>query len=138
MVAASKLAPTGRKGIEGVAFYGPEETGVEAPLLTARSRKVLNQALGSPIRVKGHGSFEGVVRAIDLDARRFHIREVEHIGGLRCMYGPGEYEIAKMALDRRVRVTGNYEVTENQRPRLIAVTSIELMDDSARQGNLDL
>ena len=138
MVAASKLAPTGRKGIEGVAFYGPEETGVEAPLLTAQSRKMLNQALGSPIRVKGHGSFEGVVRAIDLDARRFHIREVEHIGGLRCMYGHGEHETAKTALDRRVRVSGSYEVTENQKPRLIAVTSIELLNDPARQGNLDL
>ena len=138
MVAASKLAPTGRKGIEGVAFYGPEETRVEAPLLTARSRKMLNQALGSPIRVTGQGSFEGVVRAIDLDARRFHIREVEHIGGLRCMYGPGEHETAKTALDRRVRVSGNYEVTENQKPRLIAVTSIQLLDDPARQGNLDL
>ena len=138
MVAASKLAPTGRKGIEGVAFYGPEETGVEVPLLTAQSRKMLNQALGSPIRVTGHGSFEGVVRAIDLDARRFHIREVEHIGGLRCMYGHSEHETAKTALDRRVRVSGNYEVTKNQKPRLIAVTSIELLDDPARQGNLDL
>lgn len=138
MVAASKLAPTGRKGIEGVAFYGSEETGVAAPLLTARSRKMLNQALGRPIRVTGQGSFEGVVRAIDLDARRFHIREVEHIGGLRCMYGPGEHETAKTALDRRVRVSGNYEVTENQKPRLIAVTSIELLDDPARQGNFDL
>ena len=136
MVAASKLAPTGRKGIEGVAFYGSEETGVEAPLLTARSRKMLNQALGSPIRVTGQGSFEGVVRAIDLDARRFHIREVEHIGGLRCMYGPGEHETAKTALDRRVRVSGNYEVTENQKPRLIAVTSIELLDDPARQFDM--
>ena len=136
MVAASKLAPTGRKGIEGVAFYGPEETGVEAPLLTARSRKMLNQALGSPIRVTGHGSFDGVVRAIDLDARRFHIREVEHIGGLRCMYGPGEHETAKTALDRRVRVSGNYEVTENQKPRLIAVTSIEVLDDPARQFDM--
>lgn len=138
MVAASKLAPTGRKGIEGVAFYGPEESGVEAPLLTAQSRKMLNQALGSPIRVKGHGSFEGVVRAIDLDARRFHIREVEHIGGLRCMYGHGEHETAKTALDRRVRVSGSYEVTENQKPRLIAVTSIELLNDPALQGNLEL
>ena len=138
MVAASKLAPTGRRGIEGVSFYGPEETEVEAPLLTARSRKMLNHALGSPIRVTGHDSFEGVVRAIDLDARRFHIREVEHIGGLRCMYGPGEHETAKTALDRRVRVSGSYEVTESQKPRLIAVSSIELLDDPARQGNLEL
>ena len=138
MVAASKLAPTGRKGIEGVAFYGPEETGVEAPLLTARSRKTLNQALGRPIRVKGYDSFVGVVRAIDLDARRFHIREVENIGALRCMYGPGEHETAKTALDRRVRVAGSYEATENQKPRLIAITSIEVLDAPERQVSLDL
>ena len=138
MVAASKLAPTGRKGIEGVAFYGPEETGFEAPLLTARSRKTLHQALVRPIRVRGHGEFEGVVRAIDLDARRFHIREVKSIGGLRCMYDPGDHETAKTALDCRVRISGSYEVTENQKPRLIAVTSIEVLDDPARQGRLDL
>lgn len=138
MVAASKLAPTGRKGIDGVALYGPEETGVEVPLLTARSRRTLNQALGRPVRISGHGSFEGVVRAIDLDARRFEIREVVEVGALRCMYAPGEHEAAKTALDRRVRVAGSYEAAENQKPRLIAVTSIEVLEGPARQGSLDL
>ena len=138
MVAASKLAPSGRRGIEGVAFYGSEETGVEAPPLTARSRKTLRQSLTRPIRVTGEGSFVGVVRAIDLDARRFEIRDVRDIGTIRCMYETDQQELAKQVLDRRIQVAGSYETMENKKPRLIAVTTISVIDRADRQANLDL
>ena len=138
MVAASMLAPSGRRGIEGVAFYGPEETGVESSPLTPRSRKVLRQSLAQPVRVSGEGSFEGIVREIDLDARRFEIREVTGVGTIRCMYEPSQQELAKDVLDRRVMVGGSYETMENQKPRLIAVSSIEPIDDPEQQTDLDL
>ena len=138
MVAASKLAPTGRRGIEGVAFYGPEEIGIEPPPLSVRSRKVLLQSLARPVRVAGSGSFEGVVRAIDLDARRFEIREVKDIGTIRCIYEPDQKELAKDVLDRRIVVSGNYETMENQKPRLIAVTSVDEVDDPEQQTDLKL
>lgn len=138
MVAASKLAPSGRKGYDSVAFYEPRETGVEAPLLTVRSRRMLNQSLTRSVRVSGQGSFEGVVRAIDLDTRRFEIRNVKDIGAIRCMYEPSQQESAKNVLDRRIRVDGNYETMENQKPRLIAVTSIKVLDAPIQQDNLKL
>ena len=138
MVAASKLAPTGRRGIERVAFYGPEEMGIEPPPLTVRSRKTLRQSLARPIRITGEGKFEGIVRAIDLDVRRFEIREVRNIGTIRCMYDPSQQELAKDVLDRRIQVSGSYETMENQKPRLIAVDSIDLVDDSEQQVDLNL
>ena len=138
MVAASKLAPSGRRGIEGVTFYGPEEAGVEATPLTARSRRTLNQALARPVRIAGEGSFEGVVRAIDLDTRRFEIREVSDIGAIRCIYELNQQELAKNVLDRRIRVAGSYETMENQKPRLIAVTSIDVIECPAQQADLTL
>ena len=137
MVAASKLAPSGRRGIEGVAFYGPEVTGAEAPPLTARSRKALNQSLTRPVRISGQGSFEGIVRAIDLDARRFEVREVEDIGAIRCIYEPKQQESVKDILDRRVRVSGSYETMKNQKPRLIDVASIDVSDISERQTGME-
>ena len=137
MVAASKLAPSGRRGIEGVAFYGPEVTGAEAPPLTARSRKALNQSLTRPVRISGQGSFEGVVRAIDLDARRFEVREVEDIGAIRCIYESNHQESVKDILDRRVRVSGSYETMKNQKPRLIDVASIDVSDISERQTGME-
>ena len=137
MVAASKLAPSGRRGIEGVAFYGPDPTGTETPPLTARSRKVLSQSLSRPIRISGQGSFEGIVRAIDLDARRFEIREVKDIGAIRCIYELNQQESVTNILDRRVRVSGNYETMKNQKPRLIAVVSIEVSDIWSKQNSLE-
>lgn len=136
MVATSRLAPTGRRGINSVALYEPEETGVEAPLLTIQSRKMLNQSLARPVSSSRHSSFEGVVRAIDLDTRRFEIRHVKGIGAIRCMYEPGQQEFVKGALDYRIRVSGNYETMENQKPRFIAVTSIKMLDGPAEQGNI--
>ena len=138
MVAASMLAPTGRRGIEGVAFYGPEEMGIEPPPLTARSRKALRQSLIRPVRISGEGSFEGVVRAIDLDARRFEIRDVKDIGTIRCIFEPNQQELAKNVLDRRIQVAGSYETIENQKPRLIAVASIDIVDDPEQQTDLNI
>ena len=137
MVAASKLAPSGKRGIESVAFYGPEVTGAEAPPLTARSRKALNQSLTRPVRISGQGSFEGIVRAIDLDARRFEVREVEDIGAIRCIYEPKQQESVKDILDRRVRVSGSYETMKNKKPRLIDVVSIDVSDISERQTGME-
>ena len=138
MVAASKLAPSGRKGIESVAFYGPEPTGTEAPPLTVRSRKALTQFLDRPVHVSGQGSFEGIVRATDLDARRFEIREVKDIGAVRCIYEPDQKKSVKNVLNRRVRVAGSYETMENQKPRLIAVSSIDVFDVAERQIDVAL
>ena len=98
----------------------------------------LTQFLDHPVHVSGQGSFEGIVRAIDLDARRFEIREVRDIGAVRCIYEPDKQESVKNVLDRRVRVAGSYETMENRKPRLIAVSSIDVFNVAERQIDIGL
>ena len=144
VVAASKLAPSGRAGIDRVELYGPDVTGIEARPLTPESRKVLESAVGRPVRVSGSGSFRGVVRAIDLDARRFDIRRVDGVGAIRCIFGSDRDEQAKEILDAEVVVSGEYEAQPDQRPRLIQVSSLDVVvqptqpsiDDAEEQRRL--
>ena len=127
MVAASKLAPTGRRGIDSLAFYGPDDPGEAAKPLTASSRRILNGAVARPVRVGGRGSFVGIVREIDLDARRFEIRHVADVGAIRCVYGSHLEKQARQMLDKRVRVEGQYETLPNHKPRLIEVSSMDVL-----------
>ena len=133
MVAASRLAPTGRRGIESVSLYGPDVEVYEPQPLTPRSRQILTQALARPVRVRGSGEFDGIVREIDLDARRFEIRGVQGIGALRCVYDPNWNTVARTILDARVRVRGTYEALANQQPRLVGVESIAVVGPPPEQ-----
>lgn len=133
MLTASKLAPTGRRGIDSVSFYAGE-TGAQAAPLTRASRHALRQALDRPIRVGSEGSFEGVVRAVDFDARRFEIRSVEGVGTIRCMYQTDQDSEVASILDTRVQVSGSFEALPNRKPRFIAVESISRVRDP--QGDL--
>lgn len=128
VVAASKLAPTGRAGIDRLSLYGPDATGREATPLTRKSRQVLKNAIRQPVRVTGRGSFRGVVRAIDLDARRFEIRRVDSIGAIRCIFGSDRDAQAREILDTEVVVTGEYEAQSDRKPRLIQVSSLDVVD----------
>ena len=127
MVAASKLAPTGRRGIDSLAFYRPDSAGEEPWPLTAVSRRVLREAVARPVKVSGRDSFVGIVREIDLDARRFEIRHVDGIGAIRCVYRSDMEATVRQILDRHVRVQGDYETSGNRKPRLIDVSSMEVL-----------
>ena len=137
MVAAARLAPTGRRGIDSVMLYGPQPDPAEAHPLTPRSRTILSNALSRPVKVRGSGSFEGVVREIDLDACRFEIRGVEAIGAIRCVYDPQWSHLTRKILDARVRIRGTYETLQNQLPRLVAVESIEQLGSASEQAAFD-
>jgi hypothetical protein len=103
MVAAKRLAPTGRRGIESVTFSSPDTEQEQIETLTPKSRLALTHALASPVKVSTSGRFEGLLREVDLDARRFEIRGVSGIGSIRCVYGPTHDEIVRAALDARIR-----------------------------------
>ena len=103
-----------------------------------KSRKILIQALARPVRVAGSGSFEGVVREIDLDARRFEIRQVRNAGTIRCIYQPDQHEAVRHILDAQIRVSGNYETRENKQPRLIGVTEIDVIRSPEEQSSFEL
>lgn len=136
VVAASQLAPTGRRGIDRLSLYGQDAPGRAAVPLTRKSRKVLKGEVRKPVRATGSGRFRGVVRAIDLDARRFEIRSVDDIGAIRCIYGSDRDALAKEILDKVVTVAGEYEAQPDQRPRLIQVSTMKVVDAPRVSGSL--
>lgn len=137
MVAASRLAPSGRKGIDSLSLCGSEQDD-QPSILTPRSRKILNQALSKPVRIKGAGTFNGTVREIDLDARRFEIRQVQGAGTIRCVYDSTMDRFVRKILDAQIQVSGNYETLENEQPRLIGVESIEVTRPAPDQLDIEL
>jgi hypothetical protein len=137
MVAASKLAPSGRKGITKISLIGPCAEDRQGGALTPESRKVLHRSLSKPGKISGSGTFDGVVRQVDLDSRRFEIRRVHGAGAIRCMYEPKHGSIVKKILDSRVAVEGDYEVSEDSQPRLIQVRSINVISTPAEQLLID-
>ena len=136
LVAATKLAPTGRKQYKSVSFYSRDDATVPARELTPSSRRVLNRAIARPVRTSREGSFEGVIREVDLDARRFEIRRVANAGAIRCMYQSEAHELVRHSLDARVRVTGQYETLAGRQPRLIAVSSLEVLERPSKQSEM--
>lgn len=136
LVAASRLAPSGRKGIESVEFFG-REPGSRSKALTTKSRRTLNQALARPVLARATGSFEGVVREIDLDARRFEIRRVQGAGAIRCVYSSQQDRLVRELLDAQVRVNGRYESYGDKDPRLLAVDEISVVAQRPEQVDID-
>lgn len=136
MVAACKLAPSGRKGIHRLSFYEPDSVGMEVTPLTPKSRKVLRRVVERPVRVSRSGSFDGVVREIDLDARRFEIRHVKKFGAIRCVYTPEHDSLVREILDAKVSIEGQYETQTDQKPRLMQVASMKLLAKPAEQESL--
>lgn len=138
LVAASRLAPSGRRGIEAVMLTDSDNGRGETPALTSSSRKTLNQALAKPLRMSGVGEFEGVVREIDLDARRFEIRQVRGAGAIRCIYDPRMHDQVRGILDSQVRVTGGFETFADRAPRLVAVETIKIVRSAEEQISIPL
>lgn len=136
LVAARRLAPSGRRGIDSVSFSSPETEQDRIGTLTPKSRLALSQALVSPVKVSTNGTFDGLVREVDLDARRFEIRGVSGVGAIRCVYGPMHDEVVRAALDARIRVSGRYDTIEGQRPRFVAVDVLEVLSSPNTQLNL--
>ena len=139
LVAAAKLAPTAKRQYESVAFYSKDETAAPANALTPSSRRVLARAIARPVRASVVGAFEGVIREVDLDAKRFEIRRMATTGAIRCMYRSSEqHELIRHSLDARVRVSGKYETMANRQPRLIAVSSLEVLERPSRQNEMPM
>lgn len=136
LVAARRLAPSGRRGIDSVSFSSPETEQTRIEVLTPKSRITLTQALVSPVKVNTTGTFDGLVREVDLDARRFEIRGVSGVGAIRCVYGPMHDQIVRAALDAKIRVSGRYESVEGQQPRFIAVDVLEMLSRPGVQLDL--
>ena len=135
LVAASKLAPTTQSGVDRLVLYEPGSSDKQAIPLTSESRKVLRKAVAQPVKASDTATFTGVVRAIDLDAKRFEIRHVKEIdgGSVRCIYRNVKVDDERRLLDREVCVHGRYEPVDG-RPRLIEVVKLEMSETKRRAG----
>jgi hypothetical protein len=145
MVAARRLAPSAQyKAINALYLSAPQQDqdtdSRAAQPLTRQSRAILTSCLDSPSRqrFKGTGAFEGLVRAVDLDARRFEIRGVGNSRGIRCIYEPHYDQLVGGMLDAAVLVKGHYEAAPDQQPRLVRVDEITVTREASRQLGLEL
>ncbi len=126
LMAAYHLSPTGRRGIHTIEISAPRTRCKAAPF-TARERTVLREsAMRAPLmqHVRA-GVFVGELREIDLDAKRFHLRNVPGVGGIRCVLGDLNADIARRLIGHGVKVSGEYEADASGRPRLMRVQSVE-------------
>jgi hypothetical protein len=139
LTAALHLSPTGKIGIHTIELFSPSEQR-PATGLSQRERVVLREALKRPrLSLPKRGEFVGEIREIDLDAQRFHLRNVKEFGTLRCFFPEKlqEHETKGM-LGRYVRVLGDYEADKNGRPRFMSVIDIQEIRSEEQQSVFDI
>ena len=77
----------------------------------------------------------GDLREIDLDNLQFILRNTEDVREIRCNFEDDLLEMAKEALDRRVRVTGVRRVVEGRRVApTLRVTRLVILDEDAPES----
>lgn len=130
------LAPTGRAGIHTIDISSPTENNAA---LTNKERVVLRDALLKPISAsKRFGRFVGEVREIDLDTGRFHLRNIEGIGTIRCVMKEVTKEEGQKLLGNSVIVEGDYESDRNGKPRLMFAEKVKESGSPFQQKQLDI
>lgn len=118
---AMSLSPTGRRGIHTLEISTP---GRNMASFSQRERVVLRDALKRPEMINTkRGTFTGEVREMDLDAGRFHLRNIPTIGTLRCVSD----QIKSNWLGAQIRVTGDYASDRSGKPRLMNVDTIDVI-----------
>ncbi|HZH44274.1 MAG TPA: hypothetical protein VEY50_09355 [Lysobacter sp.] len=128
-----RLAPTGRRGIDSIDISTP---GGRSAALSPQERVTLKHVLDRPqLHQRKVGAFSGELREIDLDMRRFHLRNVANVGSIRCVIEALDRRQAKHALGEFVRVEGEYETDREGRPRLMVVRALRVLE-RAHQGEL--
>ncbi|MDX2042454.1 MAG: hypothetical protein SF097_14620 [Acidobacteriota bacterium] len=128
--AVAKLSPTNR-GVDKVSLTG-KGGDFFRHVLTKETKKRLKPVLLAPVRSQEQGVITGEIREIDLDMKRFVIRNIENenIQQLRCSFNFPKDEHARELLARRVTVAGKIERDKQGRARLMAVEKVEELDRS--------
>ena len=75
-------------------------------------------------------TYEGVVREIDLDARRFDLRRIveAEIEDLRCIYPIDFYKVANKLLNKKLRVKGKIARASSGKPRLLLIDNLDIIE----------
>lgn len=127
LVALQRLSPSGRRGIEKVTMASRD---LRSPAtINQNHRKMIRHSLHRPIISGEDLELIGVVREIDLDAKRFDLRGIDHeeMRDVRCAYDGIAEARPKALLGSMVRVRGLVERSHDNIPRLMAVNSISII-----------
>jgi hypothetical protein len=127
--AIENLSPSGRKGVQSIRVSIKELPELDTGTLSFDTRSQVRQWLEDPNRGEEYGSFTGTVREIDLDARRFELRQLdnEETQSIRCSYGEDWQDAARDWLDQQVRVYGRTEKDSSGRVRFINTEQVEFL-----------
>lgn len=124
------LSPTGKKGIHTIDILSPSRK-TKPSSLDIKKRVVLKETVyTNPYLGKNtkQGVFIGDIRALDLDKTRLDLRNIPDIGTLRCIANFTEAK-AKSLLGKTVKISGEYEVDKNGKPRLMRAEKIEPIEN---------
>lgn len=128
LVAVQRIAPSGRQGVSSISVSSPMHSS-EGGALTPAARNSIRRMLVDPVKSTEVLEFSGVVREIDLDARRFDLRGIadEQIDDIRCAYAHVERVSPKLLLGSTVKVRGLVDRRGDHMPRLMALQSIDIV-----------
>ena len=133
--AIKPFLPRPRGDVESLEISGKLLAGRPLVRLTRQSQQRINTVIDqlAAERVETHS---GDLREIDLDGRSFMLRNAEDVHEVRCLFEEDLMETAKLALDRRVQVTGSRRVEPGRRTSAaLRVIRLEIVDeDSVDEG----
>jgi len=129
--AMQRLAPSSRDVKNGVnsieiGIRGAREGESSNVKLTPETKQRLRAQLTSVMEAPNSAEFEGWIREVDLDLRRFELRRLE-IGDvleLRCRYQPLFEADVKRLLDKRARVSGLVQLNAAGLPTMMELERI--------------
>lgn len=128
LVAVQRLSPSKQSKVESISVSGGS-SGEKPARLNSMHRKAIRNSLYKPVISGDEIEFEGQVREIDLDARRFELRGIDNaqIRDLRCAYRGVEVNPNKL-LGAKARVRGLVERMADGAPRLMSITKLEIVN----------
>lgn len=127
--ALKQITPRLRGEIDKVEIYGRLIGSGKKISLTRQTHKRIDQAIDHIVAetVETH---LGDLREIDLDNYSFILRNSGDIQEIRCSFEEDLLENAKVALGRRVQVTGVRRVDDNRRSyAILKITRLEFVDE---------
>jgi hypothetical protein len=128
LVAVRRIAPSGRRGVSAIGVTSADEERRPAEL-TLEIRSQIGKMLVRPVVSTEVLEFQGTIREIDLDAKRFEVRGISDskVQDIRCIYSRVQGIDPRKLLDARVRVRGLVERRKDESPRLMAVDEIDFL-----------
>ena len=128
IVAALKLSPTGRMGVDEISVSGVGGDGFLRAVLTPEKKEVLRKAVkaGAIGKISGHEKIKGIVREVNLDTSRFSLRSEDGFL-VRCFLKSLDHVTATLMLDKEVVVEGTAQKDKEGRVRLISLTEYPII-----------